>query len=238
MSLPVAILAGGLATRLRPLTNQIPKSLIPVAGRPFVAHQIELLRQNGIWELVFCLGHLGLLIEKYLGDGAAFQVKIRYSYDGSDLLGTGGALRKALPFLGPRFFVLYGDSYLDTNYREVEKAFVESGKLGLMSVLHNTGRWDRSNVVLKDGRIRKYDKREASPEMDYIDYGLGAFQAEAIRGYSQPGKFDLEFIYQDLIKRNELAAIEIQERFYEIGSETGLRQLEEHLATKCPQEGR
>jgi NDP-sugar pyrophosphorylase family protein len=238
MSLPVAILAGGMATRLRPLTERIPKSLIPVAGRPFVAHQVELLRKNGLGELVFCLGHLGPLIEKYLGDGTQFHVKIRYSYDGPDLLGTGGALRKALPLLGPRFFVLYGDSYLDINYGQVERAFEKSKKLGLMSVMRNEGKWDRSNVVLKEGRILKYDKRERSPEMQYIDYGLGAFQAEAIRGYPQPRKLDLESIYQDLLKRNELAAFEIRERFFEIGSEAGLAQLEEYLRTKSRPAGR
>jgi len=134
MSLPVAILAGGLATRLRPLTERIPKSLVEVAGKPFAEHQIELLRRNGIMSVVFCVGYLGEQIEETLGDGCRWGITIRYVYDGPSLLGTGGAVRRALPALGDGFMVLYGDSYLDCDYAAVERAFWASGKLGLMTV--------------------------------------------------------------------------------------------------------
>src|ERR1017187_730011 len=147
VTLPVAILAGGKATRLYPLTEVIPKSLVEVAGKPFIKHQIELLRRNHIERVVICLGFLGEQIEKILGDGSDFGLQINYVHDGPRLLGTGGALKRALPILGKAFFVLYGDSFLDIDYACVEAEFVQSGEIGLMTVYRNHGKWDRSNVL-------------------------------------------------------------------------------------------
>ncbi|GAF93565.1 unnamed protein product, partial [marine sediment metagenome] len=159
MSLPVAILAGGRGTRLRPLTQTIPKSLLDVAGKPFIVHQIGLLRRNQIDHIVLCVSHLGEMIEEVLGHGRALHVHIDYVFDGPVLLGTGGALKKALPVLGDAFFVLYGDSYLDTDYQAARSAFERNGKLGLITVYRNAGRWDCSNILFVDGRIVRYDKR-------------------------------------------------------------------------------
>jgi len=222
MTLPVAILAGGLATRLRPATGRIPKSLLDVGGKPFVVHQLEVLRYNGLHDVVLCAGYLGEMIEEVLGDGSRFGVCIRYSYDGPTLLGTGGALKRALPLLGEAFFVMYGDSYLECDYGAVETAFRRAGKLGLMTVFRNRGAWDRSNVEFRNGRIVRYAKGSRSAHMEYIDWGLSVLRREAFSGYPADEPFDLAELYQDLVVRDELAAFEVTRRFYEIGSPEGL----------------
>lgn len=231
MTLPVAILAGGLATRLRPRTEQIPKALLPVAGRPFVEHQLALLRRQGYTEVVVCAGYLGEMLERHLGDGARWGMKIRFSFDGAQLLGTGGALRRALPKLGAAFFVLYGDSYLPCDFRAVEKAFASSGLPALMTVFHNQGRWDTSNVVFRDGRILRYDKRDRSAEMQHIDYGLGALSSAALERYPEGAALDLAEVYVELAAQERLAGLEVSQRFYEIGSAAGLAETERFLAT-------
>src|ERR1700674_3331615 len=172
MSLPVAILAGGLATRLRPITEKIPKALVEVAGRPFLEHQIELLKRNSIEEVILCVGYLGEMIAERYGDGEALGVRIRYSFDGPKLLGTGGAIKNASAVLPDAFFVLYGDSYLTVDYQAVAAVFQEAGKPALMTVYANADAWDTSNVWFEHGRIRLYSKREKLTEMGYIDYGL------------------------------------------------------------------
>ena len=158
LEIPVAILAGGLATRLRPITGKIPKSLVPVAGKPFLAHQLEMLHARGIRRAVLCIGYLGEMIQRDFGD-EAFGVKLDYSFDGEKLLGTGGAIKRALPLLGKDFFVLYGDSYLPIEFAPIAEAFHRSGKLGLMTVYRNEGKYDTSNVIFADGEIKIYEKK-------------------------------------------------------------------------------
>lgn len=228
--LPVAILAGGLATRLRPITEKIPKALVEVAGRPFIAWQLELLAGYGVREVVLCIGYLGEMLEAEVGDGAAYGLRVRYQYDGPVLRGTGGAIKQALPLLGPAFQVLYGDSYLPIDYAEVGRIFLASGQPGLMTVFRNEGQWDTSNVEFDaaTGRIVNYDKRVKTPAMAYIDYGLSAFRAEAFDRYggadgAQP--FDLATVQHDLATRGDLAGYEAPRRFYEIGSHEGLDEL-------------
>jgi NDP-sugar pyrophosphorylase family protein len=231
-SWPVAILAGGLATRLRPTTEKIPKSLIRVAGQPFLAHQLRLLQSAGIRKVVLCVGYRGDMIKQEFGDGRQFGVELSYSFDGPELLGTGGALKKALPLLGRRFLVLYGDSYLPIDYAAPARAFVASGKLGLMTVFRNQGRWDTSNVWFQDGAIKSYSKKERTPEMQYIDYGLGILDSNALALSPEGEAFDLADLYRDLISRNELAGYEIEQRFYEIGSPEGLAELDAMLRSQ------
>jgi NDP-sugar pyrophosphorylase family protein len=230
MSLPVAILAGGLATRLHPLTKQIPKVLVDVNGEPFAAHQLRLLRRHGLTYVVFCVGYLGEQVVDALGDGSRWGMELRYVFDGPRLLGTGGALRRALAELGEAFLVLYGDSYLDCDYTAVAQAFTRSGRLGLMTVFRNAGEWDSSNVVFEAGEIRRYDKNRRTPEMRYIDYGLGALRAAAFDPYPADAPLDLAVVYQDLLARGELAAHEVAQRFYEIGSPAGLEETRRFLA--------
>jgi len=233
---PVAILAGGLSTRLRPLTEHIPKVLIDVAGKPFAVHQLELLCRNGFSRVVFCVGYLGEQVRSVLGDGSACGMKISYVFDGPKLKGTGGALKNALPFLGDAFFVIYGDSYLEIDYGRVQQVFLKSGKMGLMTVFRNADQWDKSNVLFDEGRIVRYDKKNREPEMKHIDYGLGIFKSRVFDNYADGQALDLANIYQDLIARSELAGYEITRRFYEIGSFHGLKETREYLVQKktCP----
>ena len=228
--LPVAILAGGLATRLRPVTETIPKALIEIAGEPFLAHQLRLLARNGFERAVLCVGYLGEQIREYAGDGARFGLQLEYAFDGPQLLGTAGALRRALPLLGDAFAVIYGDSYLPCDYAAALRAFTESGRLGLMTVYANQGLWDTSNVEFAAGRILAYDKVHRTPRMRHIDYGLGAFQRAAFEPLPPDQPCDLAALYQDLLRQSQLAAWESPQRFYEIGSLEGIRDLTEFLA--------
>jgi NDP-sugar pyrophosphorylase family protein len=227
--LPVAILAGGLATRLKPITEKIPKLLVEVAGEPFFSHQIRLLQRAGLRQIVLCVGHLGDQILAQYGDGAKWGVSIRYSFDGPRLLGTGGALIRALPLLGPAFFVLYGDSYLPIDYLSVGQAFLNSGKEGLMTVYRNEELYDASNVWYESGRIMVYDKKVKAKEMRHIDYGLGAFRASAFAGFPPDSVVDLAEVQKGLLDRGELFGYEINRRFYEIGSHPGLAELDQLL---------
>jgi len=224
--LPVAILAGGMATRLRPITEKIPKLLVEVAGEPFFSHQIRLLKAAGLTRLVLCVGYLGEQIVKLYGDGSAWGVKIDYAFDGPKLLGTGGALIAALPKLGDAFYVLYGDSYLPVDYRAVGDFFLRSNQLGLMTVYANHGRYDTSNVWFEGGEIQRYDKKDKVPQMHYIDYGLGAFRAAAFDGFARDAVVDLAEVQKSLVARRQLAGYEIKQRFYEIGSHEGLKELD------------
>jgi len=226
LEIPVAILAGGLATRLRPITEKIPKSLIPVAGKPFLTHQLELLRSRGIRRVVLCVGYLGEMIQRQFGDGSAFGVKLDYSFDGPKLLGTGGALKRALPLLGMEFFALYGDSYLPIEYRPVAEFFRRSSKQGCMTVYRNEGRYDTSNIVFRDGNVVVYDKTKRQPEMQHIDYGLSLFQATVFNAYPAGVPYDLADIMGRLVQQKQMAGYEVRERFYEIGSPAGLAELE------------
>jgi NDP-sugar pyrophosphorylase family protein len=235
VNLPVAILAGGLATRLRPVTATIPKALVEVAGAPFVFHQLALLRERGVERVVLCLGHLGEQVEAAVGDGRRWGLEVACVRDGPRLLGTGGALRNALPHLGDRFLVLYGDSWLDCDYGDVARSFVESGRAGIMTVYRNDGRWDTSNVVMAGGRIVKYSKVDRDPAMGWIDWGLGGLTAAALAGYPPDEPLDLAAVYSDLVARGELAAYEVGNRFYEIGSPAGLEETRRHLERKKEQ---
>jgi NDP-sugar pyrophosphorylase family protein len=229
--IPVAILAGGLATRLRPITEKIPKSLVPVAGRPILAHQLEMLHAQGIRRAVLCIGFLGEMIQKEFGS-EAYGIQLEYSFDGEKLLGTGGAIKRALPKLGEEFFILYGDSYLPIPYAPVAEFFYGSGKPGLMTVYRNEGLYDTSNVVFADGEIKIYDKKSKLPEMRHIDYGLSLFKATVFKNFAAHEKFDLADVMQKLVQEKELAGYEVPERFYEMGSPAGLAELEALLQSK------
>jgi NDP-sugar pyrophosphorylase family protein len=231
LEIPVAILAGGLATRLRPITEKIPKSLVPIAGRPFLSHQLEMLSRRGIRRAGLCVGHLGEMIRRDFG-GDAYGIKLDYSFDGEKLLGTGGAIQRALPMLGGEFFVLYGDSYLPIEYAPVAESFHRSGKPGLMTVYRNEGKYDTSNVVFRDGEIVVYDKKMKLPEMRHIDYGLSLFKSVVFDGYAAGQVFDLAEVMGRLVREKQLAGYEVFERFYEMGSPAGLPELESLLQSK------
>jgi N-acetyl-alpha-D-muramate 1-phosphate uridylyltransferase len=228
--MPVAILAGGLGTRMRPLTEQLPKALLPVAGRPFIHWQLELLARAGLTRAVICAGFLGEQIEAAVGDGRRFGLEVRYAWDGAAPRGTGGALRSALPLLGTDFFVLYGDTYLACSFAAVEAAYHAGGGQALLCVLRNAGRFDRSNTVYRNGRVTEHDKREPHAGMDYIDYGLSILPAACLAGWQQAEAFDLGDVYRQLAQQGVLKGFEVYERFHEIGSPQGLIDTERLLA--------
>jgi NDP-sugar pyrophosphorylase family protein len=229
-TLSLALLAGGLATRLRPLTDRVPKALIEVAGEPFVFHQLRIARREGIRRVVLCVGYLGPEIEDTVGDGRDFGLDITYSRETEALLGTGGALRHAVPLLGDSFLVQYGDSLLDLPFAPIIAAFHASGKQGLMTVFRNEGRWDASNVEFARGEIHRYDKTDRTPAMAHIDYGLGALSASGLLPWPDGARFDLAEVYRRLLAAGELAGFEVDRRFYEIGSPEGLAETSRYLA--------
>src|SRR6266849_817950 len=230
-----AILAGGLATRMRPLTDRVPKALMEVDGRPFVDLQLELLARQGVTSAVFCIGYRGDAIRDYVGGGERWGIPCTFVDEGADLRGTAGALRLAVDrgALQERFLVLYGDSYLLADFHPVWARFLESGKPALMTVFKNRGRGDQSNVIFEAGELKGYDKF-AAPElrkrMDYIDYGLSAFTSACIESQVPSGaKIDLADVFKRLSTRGELAGAEVFSRFYEVGSQTGLDELKRFI---------
>jgi N-acetyl-alpha-D-muramate 1-phosphate uridylyltransferase len=226
---PVAILAGGLATRLLPVTETVPKALIEVAGAPFIAHQLRLLRREGVGRVVLCVGHFGEKIRDYVDDGRRFGIEVAYSFDGETLLGTGGALRRALPLLGDAFFVLYGDSYLNIPFAPVLEAFRRSRQPALMTVFRNEGRWDTSNVMFDGAQVVRHDKRAPHPDMHYIDYGLGILTAGVLLRDDATHAFDLADVYAGLAAAGRLAGYEVARRFYEIGTPAGMAEADAYL---------
>lgn len=228
MILPtVCILAGGRGTRLGERVAETPKPLLEVAGEPFLLHQLRLLAANGADEVVLCVGYLGEQIERRIGM-EQFGISIRYSYDSPQLDGTLGAIRGALPLLPDRFLVLYGDTYLRLDYAAAAAAWDASGRLALMTVLRNAGRWERSNAVFADGRVVAFDKDHPTPEMEWIDYGLGGLDATALTLVDRDVA-DLAVLQRRLAELGELAGFEVQERFYEIGSHEALAETDEFL---------
>jgi NDP-sugar pyrophosphorylase family protein len=223
---PVAILAGGLATRLGSAVQNTPKALLPVGGRPFVVHQLQLLAGAGFRRIVLCVAHLGEQIEAAIGDGTEFGLDITYSFDGPVLRGTGGALKRASEQLGSAFAILYGDSYLQVDYKQVIQLYLQSGRAGLITVHRNRGRWDKSNVWVEHGEIRMYDKMDQLPQMEHIEYGFALLRADTLTPYPDNEPFDLADVYQNLIASRDMAVYEVTKRFYEIGSKKGWAELD------------
>jgi NDP-sugar pyrophosphorylase family protein len=224
----VCILAGGLGSRLGSAVADLPKPLLPVAGRPFLFHQLDMLASHGAQRIVLSIGYRGEQIEDTVGDGSRFGLDVHYSHDGPSALGTAGAVRKALPLLGDRFLVLYGDTYLRIDYASVDRAAAASGLPALMTVLRNEGRWDTSNVEYADGRIIRYDKRTPSPAMAYIDYGLSVLTRDALSA-GEANASDLSDVFTHLAERQLLAGYQATNRFYEIGTPSALAEAGEFL---------
>jgi len=230
------ILAGGLGTRLGAVAQQTPKCLMELAGQPFIAHQLTLLKREGVSKVVLCIGHLGEQVQNYVGDGSRFGLDVQYVFDGAKLLGTGGAIRRAIELgalTDEHFAVTYGDSYLDVSfppiYQSFLQSFVASKKKALMTVLLNENRWDKSNVIVKDGSINCYDKKNQSSDMRHIDFGLLIFSHRCFEDYPADQVFDLSSMLQTLVSEQQLAAFEVHQRFYEIGTPESLAETDRYL---------
>jgi MurNAc alpha-1-phosphate uridylyltransferase len=224
---PVCILAGGLGTRLSDRVRDVPKPLLEVAGAPFLDHQLRLLGANGVSRVVLCVGYLGELIEREIGV-ERHGISIDYSYDGPGLDGTLGAIRRALPLLGERYLVLYGDTYLRVDYHAVVESWCAGGQPAIMTVMRNQGRWDASNAVLRNGMVERYDKANPTPDMQWIDYGLGGLSVDAL-AVAPERERDLSVLYRLLAERGELTGFQAENRFYEIGSPQALAETDAFL---------
>ena len=233
--LPMAILAGGYATRLGALAKDFPKCLIQFNGRPFVDWQLDLLIKNGYRDFVFCTSYKSDLIQKYLGDGTVRGVNIQYSMDGDTQLGTGGAIQKAIPILGDEFGVIYGDSYLPINYSQVEQCFLSSKAHALMTVYENHNQFDKSNVEFVDCQLLDYEKGSTNTNMNHIDYGITYFKKVAFQPWADQSSFDLSKVCNGLARDKQIDGFEVFERFYEIGSLSGIDEFTEYLR-KAPNE--
>tara|TARA_B100001057_G_C22793272_1_gene928505 strand:- start:632 stop:1333 length:702 start_codon:yes stop_codon:yes gene_type:complete len=233
MNTSILILAGGLATRLKPVSTNIPKSLIKIKDRPFVLHQLNMLSQSGIKNVHFCLGHLGKQIEDVVRKSTFFEnLNITFSYDGHKLRGTGGAIIRALSFLPAFFFVIYGDSYLDVNYKMIEKYFYQNKNStfqNLMTVYKNDNKWDKSNIIYQNNQIKLYSKEVHSNKMKYIDYGLSILSKKTLQLYTKKSTFDLADYFLYLIRTNSLLSFEVKKRFYEIGSFKGIEEFKKKI---------
>lgn len=225
MDVQVVILAGGMATRLGPLAKSRPKSMIMIGDKPFLEYQINMLHTAGARNILLCLGHLSEPIIDYFGDGKRLDVKLTYSIEDKPL-GTAGALKNAEKFIEDTFATLYGDSYVFVNLSEIMSRFRSSRKLGLMTVYRNLGRYDKSNTAIdRDGMVIRYDK-QYKEKLEYIDYGLSVFKKRVLQRIPKDEYYSLEEVFRELIEKRELVAYENKERFYEIGSPTGLTEFQ------------
>lgn len=227
--LPLIILAGGLATRLHPITHSIPKSLVPINGIPFIDYQLDYLRHQNITNIVLCLGHLGEQIQQRVGDGSSYGLNIQYSFDGSSSLGTAGAIKKALPLLSDNFFVQYGDSYLPVNYASIQDAYIRLEKPALMTVFQNHNEREKSNAIYNAGQVLLYNKKNINKSMNFIDYGLSVLNKQIFNTLESDQHFDLADLYEELAIKKLLSGYQVFERYYEIGSHEGISEAERYL---------
>ena len=237
MDKQAVVLAGGLATRMRPQTLTIPKSMLEVAGRPFVDWQLERMAACGVRDVVMCVAHLAEQIEAHVGDGARHGLRVRWAHEGAKLLGTAGAIRATLDLLQPRFLVTYGDSYLPFDYGEPLRILEEHDDCdAVMSIYKNDGQWDASNVVADGARewVARYEKGQTDPAFDHIDYGATALRRDVIAALPLGEPRGLDAIQRDLARRKRLRACVARERFFEIGSPEGLAELDRYLRTRVP----
>ena len=230
---PVAVLAGGLGTRLRQVTGEsLPKALVPVAGRPFIDRKLVELRDAGAQEVLLLVAHGADTIRDHVGNGSALGLRVEYLEDGPTLLGTGGAVARAIPRLGNAFWVTYGDTLLDFDHAAAEAAFTTAGCLALMTVLHNRDRWQPSNALVRDGRVVAYAKNPAPAGAEHIDYGMLLFRADAIRGVEATTPFDLGAVLGRLVADGRLGAFEVDRRFHDIGTPAALEETETWLRAR------
>jgi NDP-sugar pyrophosphorylase family protein len=218
-----------MGTRLGQLTADVPKPMIPVDGKPFLEHEISLLKRSGIGDFVLCVGHLGDKVELHFGDGSRWGVKVRYSYDGPKLAGPAGALKRAGPLLEESFFVTYGDAYLRADYKGMMRALLGSERLGLMAVYHNRNRYGNSDVVVRDGRVAGYDKKRAGEGMEWVNFGVSALRRRALDLVPEGRECGEEEFYGELIRRGELLAFPVEDRFYEIGTPGSMKEFERFI---------
>jgi len=225
------IIAGGLGTRLKILTKEKPKSMVDINKKPFIFHQLNLLKKNNIENVIICTGHISESIKSYVGNGKKFGLNVTYSDDGKNLIGTGGALKKSSSLVEGPFFSMYGDSYLDINFEKIYSFYKNNNKVPLMTIFKNNDNWDKSNISYVDNKIVSYKKKLSGIDMNYIDYGLSIMSSKDINSIERE-KFDMSLLYNHLLNNNNLIGYKVFERFYEVGSLLGINDLELYLKSK------
>jgi MurNAc alpha-1-phosphate uridylyltransferase len=228
MTIPIAILAGGLATRLHPLSNNLAKSMVPICGKPFIDWQLKLLASSGIERVVLCLGHRANEIQDFVGNGHSYGLTVDYSIEDISL-GTAGALHKAKDYLGQCFGVLYGDTYLPIDYLQIISYFRSINSPALLTIYQNSNRYDQSNVNYVKGQIVTYSKKRRTRDMQFIDSGLSIFQSEVLSEIAPDSVIDLSDILETLVAKKQVVGYQIFERFFEVGSFQGIVDLSRHL---------
>ena len=223
---PIVILAGGLATRIRPITEQIPKALVEVGGEPFIAHQLRLISARGIKNVIISAWYLGEMIQEYLGNGSEFGLQVQYVFDGKKALGTAGAIRNTLNLLESPFFVLNGDTYFPCDYAAIQAFYDAHSHAGLMTVNYNQMDWHESNVELRDGIIIRHQKQNQDPLMKHVDAGLALFDPQVFMHIPDGQYADMMDVFQKLLAEDNLIGYEEKQRFYEMGSFSGLKELD------------
>jgi len=228
----IVILCGGLATRLSHLTKYTPKSMVEIEGKTFLEYQIENLKKQSIKDIVLCVGHLSEKIEEYFGNGEKFDVNIRYSYDKEKLLGAIGALKNAEHLLKDTFFIIYGDSYINVDFHKIRDHFTQHDKPALMVVYKNQDKYDRSNLIVQDNMVIGYGEKERTRDMIYVDYGTSVLRKSVLENIPKDTPYSTEQFFSELVKKRELMAFEVQERFYHIGDLEALEEFRSHIRTK------
>jgi len=227
--IPAVILAGGLGTRLRPLTDRQPKALVRVQGKPFLEHQLELLQRGGVRDVLLLVGYRGRQIEQSFGDGARLGLRLRYSLEDTPL-GTGGALRQAEALLPDDFLLLNGDTLMPLDYEKLEKAYRQSQKLGLLVAYENPEHALDNNLALGSDHLVTAYHRHNPAGLTHVDAGLGVFSKRLLQFIPPALRVSLEEeVYPMLIHRSQLMGFPTPQRFYDMGSFAGLEALERGL---------
>lgn len=223
------IMAGGKGTRLRPVTNNLPKAMVPANDKPFLEHLLIMLKKRGVTDIVLCVSYLGEQIKSYFGDGTKFGLNIVYSYDGEELLGTGGALKKTESLLNNSFFFINGDVYYDLDYRKIAEEFEKNPTLGLMVVYHNRDKITQNNVIVQKGKLLRYDRDRIDPKLNEVDGSVYVFKKEILDMLPE-GKSALEIeTFQKLIDSNQFRVYMPENRYYTNGTPEKLKLFEKHL---------
>jgi NDP-sugar pyrophosphorylase family protein len=208
--------------------------MLPLHGRPFIDYKLDDLRAGGTDRVVLLTGHGGEPLEDHVGDGSRYGLAVEVVRDPPALLGTGGAIRHALPILGPAFLVTYGDTLLDVPLAGLAAELERADVLMAMSVLENNDRWETSNVDVHDGWVVAYDKPSSPGRHRYLDYGMLAMRAAAFDAVDVGPPFDLADVLRPLIRLGRVRALTVTRRFYDIGNESAIAVTEQFLAESGP----
>lgn len=225
----VYVLAGGLGTRLGKLTKKTPKIMVKINSIPFIDYQLSHFYDNGITNIIYCLGHYQDQVCDYIESKKISKIKIQYAFETDQLLGTGGAIKNALHLAEDKFIVQYGDSFLPIKYADIYNHFIRSNKSALMTIYKNKHKHDRSNIYFNGKKIMDYEKlSNHNIKYEYIDYGCSLFKKKVFSDIKEK-EFDLSNVFKKLVHDDDLDHFTTMHRFYEIGSHSGIKEFQIYL---------